>query len=74
MAGIQAWFRVDDLAATVWILAFAGMTGANRSGGATMVALNLAPTCPRKPIKGKGFVVPVFTGMTSRLFWLDAIR
>ena len=36
------------MAATFRIPAFAGMTGANQSGGATVVPLNLASTIPRK--------------------------
>ena len=42
------------MSAIVWIPAFAGMTGANRSGDAVIVPPNLAPTYPRKPIKGEG--------------------
>ena len=33
---IRTWFRVAGLIATVWIPAFAGMTGDDMSGGATI--------------------------------------
>ena len=42
------------MVAILWIPAFAGMTGANRSGGAVIVPLNLASTYSCKPIKGEG--------------------
>ena len=47
-------FVLDFVWQAIWIPAFAGMTGANRSGGATIVPLNLAQTCPCKPMKGEG--------------------
>ena len=48
------------LAATVWIPAFAGMTGAKTNFG----------TCPCKPIKGDGVAAHVFTGTTLSRFTL----
>ena len=68
-----------NLATTLWIPAFAGMTEAKWSVGATIARLNLASTYPYKPIKGEwirwllfglGFGwltiwIPAFAGMTG---------
>ena len=44
LAAVCTWFRAAGLAATVWIPAFAGMTGAKTN----------SKTYPCKPIKGEG--------------------
>ena len=45
------------MASIVWIPAFAGMTGAKRSGGATLVQLNLASTYACYGLTGAGFEI-----------------
>ena len=49
-----------------WIPAFAGMTGDNLSGGATIAYLNLAQTCPCKPFMGEGEGAPRLARLCGR--------